>query len=604
MKKLTKKTFVMGLLVMMVLSVLPFSPLPAEAAVSNWQQGASIFSVSQTDFASDNFKQSLRNLRDTGASSVALVIPVHQATKNSADIYSSWDTPTDDALRSAINYAHSLGLQVMLKPHLTSDDGTPWRAWIDASDRDRWFASYSAMLNHLGDIATETGAEGICIGTELITMATYTSNGDNTQRWQTLISTLRSHFSGFLTYSANWGGDFFAEEAAHIGFWGSLNYIGLSGYYPLSTDQWDPSVESLVGSWSHWDNTKVKPLSDQFGKSVIFTEIGYRSVDNANRDPWDGGRGGNVNLNLQSKLYEAFFQYWNNKSYVQGAYLWDWELNPNGGGSGNNHYTPQNKPAQQIMTTWFSGSGTPTPPPSGGTTTPPSGTPAGEQGDWTVTAGVTGNQTGSPVSIAVNVMHTGNISNAIADIEVYDASNNKVHQQFFENQTFDSQTRIFNTSWTPSSQGTYTVKFGAFNNNWSTNYHWNNAVTTIAVGSGGTTQPPDNNTGGNTGNNPSTGSGQATNIWWPTDGVSVNGVQPLKYNVEGLDASAFTGYWQVDGDRLNEMQTSTQDYPHKEVLVDFTGWNWKGQGPYIINFVSKNSSGETLSQKAINLFVR
>jgi hypothetical protein len=49
------------------------------------------------------------------------------------------------------------------------------------------------------------------------------------------------------------------------------------------------------------------------------------------------------------------------------------------------------------------------------------------------------------------------------------------------------------------------------------------------------------------------------------------------------------------------MANSTQDYPHKESLVDLTGWNWKGTGPYNINFVAQDFNGTTIKQKSVNI---
>ena len=62
-------------------------------------------------------------------------------------------------------------------------------------------------------------------------------------------------------------------------------------------------------------------------------------------------------------------------------------------------------------------------------------------------------------------------------------------------------------------------------------------------------------------------------------------------------------FWQVDRDRLNEMLDSMQDYPHKESWVDLSGWNWKGIGPYELNFVAKNLGDSIIGQKHININV-
>jgi hypothetical protein len=84
----------------------------------------------------------------------------------------------------------------------------------------------------------------------------------------------------------------------------------------------------------------------------------------------------------------------------------------------------------------------------------------------------------------------------------------------------------------------------------------------------------------------------------------VSGVQPFKAMLTNASIGDYHMYWQVDGDRLNEMSDSSADYPHKESLVDLSSWNWKGAGPYNINFVSKDSTGAVLNQKAVNIYVK
>jgi hypothetical protein len=305
---------------------------------------------------SPHFKASLLDLKKTGANFVSFIIPYHQSDKTSSYIFAGGDTPSDDTLRSAINYAHSIGLKVMLKPHLASDDGV-WRAHIDATDRNAWFASYGNMLNHLADIAQETKAEQICLGTELISMSTYTSNPTNTEAWIKMISDVRARYSGKLTYSANWGGNYFTEEAEHIGFWPHLDYIGVSAYYQLATEKYNPQVRDFLSTWKYWDDTKISPLYKKFKKPIIFTEVGYRSVIGANTDPYNGDRKGGLDLELQARLFQALFQYWNAKPYMVGIHIWNWNLDPFDGGPGNTQYTVQHKPAEEVLRQWFINNG-------------------------------------------------------------------------------------------------------------------------------------------------------------------------------------------------------------------------------------------------------
>lgn len=591
----------------------------AEAAVSWQQKAASIFPHSPTDFDSDSFRQAVRNLQGTGANEVALIIPIYQACDSCSDIFAGGDTPTDAALTSAINFVHSLGMKVVLKPHLGSQSGSGWRATIDASNRDAWFTNYGNYLNHLGDIGKQTGSEGMVVGTELISMADYTVHADNTQRWDTLIANLRTHFNGFLTYSANWGWSSdpsdtnFVDEIAHVGFWDKLDFIGISAYFPQVQGQDSPSVDSMVGNWGWWDQNVIGPMAKKYGKQVVFTEIGYNSVHGAHNAPcctWSGNYDGTE----QANDYQALFQYWSNSGELAGIYLWNWDSDPNYGGQGNQDYTPWNKPAQQVMTSWFGGSGSPSTGGStgnpggttGGTTTggvgaPPTGGSGGSSagsnsdsqvsGNFSVTATAPTLTSGQASTINATVNSTGSATNVVVDLEIYDSNGSKVFQKYFENQNISSSAAgNFQISWTPSANGNYTLKAGVFKNDWTTNYYWNDGVLPLPVGQSGN------------GGSPSSGPA-VTDIWWPSDGATVSGVQPFKVLVEGKMLSDYTEYWQVDGDQLNQMYDSQTDAPHKEALVDLTNWTWKGSGPYTITFVAKDSSGNTISSKSVNITI-
>src|SRR3954468_17808011 len=82
----------------------------AEAALSDWQRGASIQPFSTTDLSSPEARRAMDDLKATGANYVTLIIPYYQNNRQSTEMYPGWNTPTDDILKSAINYAHSIGL--------------------------------------------------------------------------------------------------------------------------------------------------------------------------------------------------------------------------------------------------------------------------------------------------------------------------------------------------------------------------------------------------------------------------------------------------------------------------------------------------------------
>ncbi len=457
-----------AIIVGLLASYMPFLANNTQADISNWQKSASIYSLSTTDFSGEQFKQSVRNLKSTGANYVSLVVTYYQEGNSGSEILSGWNTPTDASLKDAINYVHSQGMMVMLKPHIEARGGT-WRALIKPTNRNTWYASYGAMLNKLAVIAQETKAEEICIGTELINVAAYTENPDNTQRWVKMIADVRARYSGLLTYSANWGAGDFAEEAPHIAFWDKLDYLGISAYYPLSGG----TVDSFMKSWETWDTTKIKPLYDTYKKPIVFTEIGYRSVDGAHSDPWNGSRAGNVNEQEQANLYEALFKYWDSKPYMQGVHLWNWNIDPNTGGPSENHFTPQNKKAQQTMTEWFKGTGNPNP-----------------VGVWGASASGLINPVNTASNLSVKVTNSQSASDVVVDIEIYNASNQLVFQQVYDHQTIsNSMPGQYTVNWTPTTTGKHVVKVGVFSNDWSKNLYWGNSVVSFVVPQGTGTPP-------------------------------------------------------------------------------------------------------------------
>jgi hypothetical protein len=554
----------------------------ASAAISSWQKSISIYPHSPTDFGSSSFDQTISQMKALGFNYVTLIIPYYQSNIYSTDIGPAGNAPTDASLVSAIQYVHSQGMSVILKIHLDPGDGN-WRASINPSDRTTWFANYKNVLLKYAAIAKQNSVEEYCIGTELISMSSASVNPDNTTQWQNMISAVRAAYSGKLFYDANWGGGSFQNEPPQIGFWGSLDYIGISAYYNLGGDG---SVASLVSDWDSINSSTIQPLENQFGKPILFSEIGYRSVTNAHLEPWNSGIGGAYNAQEQVNDYTALFQYWNNYSYLQGVGIWYAVANPNAGGSGDTDYLIQNKPVDQTIAQWF--------------TSPPSSGGGGSSGGST-SASFTASAVATPASAAAGqaVTLTASIADQGAaatgvniDVEVYNAAGTQVFQKVFTGQNFSAgQAAQYSTAWVAGGSGTYTLKVGVFSGNWSTLYAWNNSAATIQVGS----------SSGGTGG--TSGGAQTTDIWWPASGASVSGIQPFKALVENLSLSQYAMYWQVDGGALNPMQDSTAGGSHKEAMVDLSHWTWRGSGPYTVNFVSKDGSGTIISQKSVQIYI-
>jgi hypothetical protein len=229
---------------------------------------------------------------------------------------------------------HELGMKVMLKPMVDPLDGH-WRGEIPPSDA--WFASYADFIDFWAEFSQEYGVEMLCIGCEFRAMESWESG------WENIIVGVRERYSGPLTYAA--------ADYKSVTWWGSLDYVGIEAYFSL-TDKNNPTLEDLKHAWSICADS-IEKWQSTVNKPVIFTEIGYRSGDGANKQPEDYQTRLNVDLQEQVDCYEAAFQTLLCRSWFYGFYWWNWETSPNAGGPYNSGYTPQNKPAEETIRKWY-----------------------------------------------------------------------------------------------------------------------------------------------------------------------------------------------------------------------------------------------------------
>ncbi len=352
---------VLALVMVALTNVVPpggVSSVPTAQAAGNvpWEhKGFSMASYSDGDLSHSG--AALQQLASTGANSVTFVVTWYTPHQYSTDIYRTGATASDSSLIWAMQKAQSLGLKVILKPHLDSQDGA-WRAFINPSDADLWFRNYTTLINHYADLGRQYGAVALCIGAELVSMST---NVAYESRWRTLIAGARGRFAGKLLYSANWGSEGFAEEFPDVPFWDALDYLGISAYFELATTN-SPTVEQLKASWESWKTRKIYPFQQQWNKPLFFIEGGYRSLDGAAIQPWNYEAQGSLDTQEQVDLYEALFQSWSGVPWFAGSAFWFWSPNANISATSTG-YEVQNKPAYWMVSAWFGG-----PPPSGATT--------------------------------------------------------------------------------------------------------------------------------------------------------------------------------------------------------------------------------------------
>lgn len=275
--------------------------------------------------------RSLEALRDTGATWVSL----------NAYIV-SWDDPERSlqGTMHAIQKAHELGLNVLLRPKF--EDGnlqmyhdqagfTPeqWQAWAD---------HYTQELLPYARMAEEQRVEMFAVGYEM------RATEPEETHWRNLIQAVRGVYSGPITYSS------LPNEEGDIKWWDAVDFIGVDGYYTLSSKR-DPGEEELIDAWKPYLD-RLEALSNKYNKPILFTEIGYPSTTTAAQDPanWMYGE---IDLDLQARLYKVLFEVISDKPWIDGVFIWAWDETPRQGGSCDYEHTPKGKPAENVMREFF-----------------------------------------------------------------------------------------------------------------------------------------------------------------------------------------------------------------------------------------------------------
>ena len=340
-----KVSWFLIMLISMIASLLVFDIGESQATpLEPKQKGMTIAAWWPGEYSTPDADQALAELKEDGPNWLALIVTRYQDTYNSTTIYSAPGTPTDDDLVHVINQAHSLGMKVMLKPHLDlANDPSHWRGDIgqgfSESDWTAWFSSYNAFINHYAQLAQTNGVDQFCIGTELA------STEFRLADWQSVIGGVRELFHGSITYAAN------QSSEPWISWWDKVDFIGVDAYYSL-TDKNDPTLDELKTAWAP-RVAALETLSQTWGKPILFTEIGYPSLDGANREPWNGQVSDVVDLQEQADLYQALFESFFNQTWFAGIFWWTWETDPLQGGPCDTYATPHDKPAEAVMRFWY-----------------------------------------------------------------------------------------------------------------------------------------------------------------------------------------------------------------------------------------------------------
>jgi hypothetical protein len=256
----------------------------------------------------------------------------------------------DSSYSSVISIAHQMGLEVIIKPHIWIFDpsGGKWRAdiWMDTEeDWKEWERNYTQFILHYAELSERFQLPLFCIGNEYYLITT-----KRPSYWRSLIQQVRQVYTGKLVYGANWD-----REYKELPFWDELDYIGIQSYFPL-TDHYSPKYENVRDGWDK-HLVEIESLSKQYGKKVIFTELGYKSTPDAAQYPWAwedfmGNQLTQISNKTQAFCYQAFFEKVWNQEWFSGVMIWQWQSRDDGE-SANHNFTVKGKPAFAEMAKGF-----------------------------------------------------------------------------------------------------------------------------------------------------------------------------------------------------------------------------------------------------------
>lgn len=356
------------------------------ASTANYYKGMSYPDyVGGGTLSSSLSDQSLFDMNQIGVNTVSIDVFEFLSNETDTDIRQDFTTPgfnyssNDASVRHAIEVAKSLGMKVVLKPMIDLENGDPRSGIMPSAG---FFASYDVFIDRYAALAEQEGVDLFVVGSGLD--GTQSDSAD----WQSVILGVRGTYSGLLTYACSYA------NYSTINWWNTLDFVGINAYFPLVTAQ-DPSpIQGTVKPPTGLDGafaTQLAPLTTWLKKSglkspttgkplqILFTEVGYPSVGGANDAPgsYDAASGmpvtpsGPYDPQVQEYCYQAVFDnslveaptvagqqatWVGPQSWFAGVLWWDWTVaNPAAGGSGDMNYTPQNKPAQNVLQSNYAG---------------------------------------------------------------------------------------------------------------------------------------------------------------------------------------------------------------------------------------------------------
>ncbi len=307
----------------------------------NYQRGGA------RGYGSATSRESLDELKAIGVRSVALTTFAWMRNLRSATVQWDRNHPNGESfarVRADAAYARSIGLDVVLKPHIWISGGA-WRAELAPADEqggwDRFFETYSAFILAHADLAEEIGASMLVVGLEL-----RSSVEARPEEWRRLIASVRERYRGAITYSANW------DEVESVPFWDHLDAVSVQNFAPLAASATTDAATLEEGA-RRWLDRWIA-VAEGYDLPLLLTEVGYMNRVGTVTEPhvWPErvpDTASRLGLEEQQAAYRAVIATFGASERVRGMWWWKWFTDPDTNEEGRVGFSPRNKPAQQLL---------------------------------------------------------------------------------------------------------------------------------------------------------------------------------------------------------------------------------------------------------------
>lgn len=316
-------------------------------------------------YSSAKAKEEVDEIAKTGVNWIVLIVTVMQEHFYSTRQFRDFEnTPNDIELKEIIDYIHSKGIHVQLRPMLECFDGKGRLGVTFPADCERmpglvcdycsrWFDSMKKRSVYYARIAELTGCELFCLDSELDRIIEFHD------QWKDVIRAVREVYTGPVTscHTVHTKVIDFEKELENKDHWFyELDALSLSDYI-RSAKQGGLSAEEIAANMAT-ERDHLRRIAALYQKPIFFGEIGCTSTFGAAIRPSAFKPQAEYNEEEQANFLDAVMQTFSKEPWWCGLYWWKWDEQVDRPGmvdpvKGHKGYPVRGKKAQVVMKKWF-----------------------------------------------------------------------------------------------------------------------------------------------------------------------------------------------------------------------------------------------------------